>query len=143
MNVTREAVDAALFAKLGGVAGFVTTARRFRHFADVAPADQPALFLVRRGEQVQRVPGMPPVYLVSYDALLYANTHGDTSVPPSSILNPLLDAVEAALQPDAITNKQTLGGLVQHAWIEGQIETDEGMLQEQGYALIPISVKVV
>ena len=49
----------------------------------------------------------------------------------------------ATLAPDPITNKCTLDGLVQHAWVEGTIETDEGLLGEQGFAMIPIVMKAV
>lgn len=141
--MTREPIIAALFAKLSSLSGFNTTLRTFLHYSDVAPADQPALILVQRRESVSGVPGLNRVHEMSCDALIYANTRGDNSIVPASIINGLVDAVEQALAPDPISNKQTLGGLVQHAWIEGEIETDEGLLQQQGYALVPIRIKVV
>lgn len=140
--ISREPVYAALFAKLQAAAPFVTTSRRFKHFADVAPADQPALFLVQRPESVSTTPGLDSVHELSCDAVVYANARGDDSVVPAAVINGLVDAVFAALKPNPITNKQSLGGLVEHAWVEGQIETDEGLLQEQGYALVPIRMKV-
>ena len=137
----REPIYQALFAKLSASASFNTSSRRFKLFADVAPVDQPALFLIQRGESIHTTPGMPPVSIMSCDVALYVNTRGDNSVAPATVLNPLIDAVLAALAADPVSNKQTLGGLVQHAWVEGEIQTDEGLLQEQGYALIPIRMK--
>jgi hypothetical protein len=36
----------------------------------------------------------------------------------------------------------TLGGLVNYCRIEGDIETDEGLLGEQAVAIIPVSILV-
>lgn len=141
--MNREAICSALFAKLAGAATFKTVSRQFRMFSDVSPADQPALFLVQRSESVAVVPGLPSVSTLSFDALIYVSTHGDKAVAPASVLNPLIDAVIASMAPLGSSDKQTLGGLVQHAWVEGEIQTDEGLLQQQGYALIPIKVKAV
>lgn len=139
---SRETIYAALFAKLSGLAGFTTKSRKLKHWADTAPSEQPALFVIQRTESVQTVPGLNPVLELRVDIYLYAHTRGDPSKAPSEILNPLLDAVAAALAPDVITNKQTLGGLVQHAWIEGSIETDEGVLGDQGVVIVPVIIKV-
>ena len=60
---------------------------------------------------------------------------------PSSVMNPLLDAVTAALAPDnPINTAQTLGGTVAHCWIEGAIETDEGTLGDQAVAIVPVRI---
>lgn len=138
----REQIYAALYARISAVQGFKTTSRRLRHWSDVAPSEQPALFMTQRGESATTVPGQPTVWGLGADFYLYAHT-GDKDTPPGAILNPLLDDVVSALAPDPITGKQTLGGLVQHAWIEGQIETDEGVLGEQGVAIIPVRIKAI
>jgi len=138
--ITRETIYAALFSKLSAVAGFVTVSRRLKHWTDTPPAAQPALFVIQRREAVVTVPGLNPVYTLEVDAYLYAYS-GDLTASPAQLLNPLLDAVTATLLPDAATNKQTLGGLVQHCWIEGNIETDEGVLGSQAVAIVPIRIK--
>ena len=66
----------------------------------------------------------------------------DELTAPATVLNPLLDAIEAALAPPASSNVQTLGGLVCHAWIAGKIETDEGALGGQAVAIVPIEILV-
>lgn len=139
--MTREPIYAALFEKLASAYAFTTASRRFRHFADVAPADQPALFMTQRHETALTVPGLNTVWVGMADAYVYVNTNSDPAIAPGTILNPLIDAIETVLRPDPVSNKQTLGGLVQHVWIEGQIETDEGSLGDQGVAIIPITFK--
>jgi len=140
---SREAIYAALFAKFSSIAGFTTISRRLQHWSDTPLSMQPALFMAQRGETVATVPGLNQVWSLSVDLYLYANTGADKSASPGSILNPLLDAVVAALAPDKITNKCTLGGIVEHAWIEGRIETDEGVLGDQGVAIVPLIIKAV
>ena len=140
--MNREQIYSALFAKLQAVAGFVTVSRRLRHWDDVPQAEQPALFQAQKRESVSTEPGLNPVWLLSLDLYIYARTGEDRDESPATVINPLVDAVLETLAPDPITNKQTLGGLVQHAWVEGTIETDEGVLGEQGVAIIPIIIKV-
>lgn len=146
--MNREQIYSALFAKfsaltVGGTPAFKTASRKLKHWSDVPPTDQPALFVAQRNEVAATVPGMNTVWTFSVDVYLYVHTQADPSKAPSEILNPLLDAVVAALAPDPITNKCKLGGLVEHAWIEGAIETDEGTLGDQAVAVIPVVMKVV
>lgn len=141
--MNRENIAVAILAKLQGVAGFNTVSRRWRPVKDVAPVDQPAAFLTSAGESVTCAPGMPATSEIDYDITLYAHVKGDPAIPPSTILNPLTDAIIAAFKPDnPILNKVTLGGLVEHCWVEGNIETDEGLFGDQGVVIIPLRVKV-
>lgn len=139
--IGREAIAAALFAKLQNAAKFVTVSRRLKHWVDVAAADQPALFVTQRDEDIKTTPGLNPVSLIMADVYVYANTAGDKLLSPSTILNPLMDAIVTSLAPEVMSNKQTLGGLVQHCWIEGKVQTDEGVLGDQGVLIIPIVMK--
>jgi hypothetical protein len=56
--------------------------------------------------------------------------------------NDLLDAVEEALAPEPGEAVLTLGGLVARCWIDGDIETDEGLLGEQAVAIVPVSILI-
>jgi hypothetical protein len=139
----REPIAEAVFARLQTVANFVTSSRRLRSWTDVSPAEQPALFLAQATQRATQKPGLGPVWDWKFDAHIYVNTGQDTDVAPGTLMNPILDALEAAFAPDnVVTNKLTLGGLVQHCWIEGEIATDEGVLGGQGVSIIPIFVKV-
>lgn len=142
--MNREQIFCALFELLEQVPGFTTAERRLRHWNDVGSSEQPYLCLAQ-GQQsvIQGDPakGVKPKWTLSADIYIYVKTDDE---PPSSLLNPLLDAVEQALQPQNpdINQWQTLGGLVTHCWIEGTIETDEGTLGDQAVAIIPINILV-
>ena len=140
--IAREPIYAALFALAAGAADFLTAERRLRHWSEVAPAEQPALFMRQRGEAAS-VPilGAPTVWKLAVELYVYAHA-SDPYIAPASVLNPLIDAVEAALAAPAATGVQDLGlpATVRHAYIAGRIVTDEGVLRDQAVAVIPIEI---
>lgn len=138
--MTREPIYAALFALLSASAGFNTKSRRLKMWPDVNKADQPAIFQIQKNEQAVTVTNMPTRWTLKVDIYLYANT-SDVSQSPSQILNPLLDAITAALKSNG--ENQTLGGLVTYCRISGAIETDEGVLGDQSVAIIPIEILTI
>jgi hypothetical protein len=141
----REPIYEALFALLANAAGFATASRRLRHWSDVAAMEQPALFLAQKSETAEQQRGLPTKWSCDVDLYLYCHAPDEVTAP-STVLNPLLDAVEAALAPlggaDIAANTQTLGGLAYRAWINGKIETDEGTLGGQSVAIVPIRITV-
>jgi hypothetical protein len=143
--IEREAIYSALWTLAAGAANFVTASRRLRHWNDVAPAEQPALFLAEKGGQAAlKLPGAPVTWTLYADFYIYAHT-GDPYLAPAAILNPLIDALERALAPSPTTGLQSLGlpGLVRHAAITGKIETDEGVLGDQAVAIVPVEILCV
>jgi hypothetical protein len=140
--IAREPIYAALFDLASGAAGFITAERRLRHWSDVAPAEQPALFLTQKSETAAvKALGAPAVWTLAVELYLYAHS-SDPHLSPATVLNPLVDAVEAALAPAAVTGVQNLGlpSIVQHAYIAGTIETAEGVLGDQAIAIIPVEI---
>jgi hypothetical protein len=85
--------------------------------------------------------GAPLVWTLNVELYLYAHS-SDPRLSPATVLNPLIDAVEAALAPAPTTGLQDLGlaAMVQHAMIAGKIETEEGVLGDQAIAIIPIEI---
>lgn len=140
MSYVRETIFAALFAKITAVPGVTTVSRRLKHWADVPRDQQPAIFMAQGRQTVKTVRGQPPVWTMSVDIYIYCQTNNVGS--PGEALNPLIDAIEAALAGNMAENTQTLGGLVEWCRIEGSIETDEGTLGDQAVAIIPISILV-
>jgi hypothetical protein len=115
--------------------------------SDVAPASQPALYLTSAGEGVEQIHGLPPKRTLYARVWLYTYSSPDLGTAPSAQINQLLDAIETALaptqpSPDGLGMVQTLGGLAYHCWIQGNIETDEGLLGPQGVCVIPIHIMV-
>jgi hypothetical protein len=137
----REPIYAALFTLVAGAASFVTISRRLRHWSDIGAAEQPALFMIQKSENAEERRPLPVKWRASVDLYLYAQAP-DELTPPATVLNPLLDAVEAALAPDPVGHVQTLGGLVSHCWIAGRIQTDEGVLGGQAVAIVPVEILV-
>lgn len=140
--MNREAVYLALFNKLSAIKGIKTSSRILLHWADVSPNQQPALFQAQVSQTAQQVTGFPTKYILTAKVWVY--THRDTNgVIPITQLNNILDLIDNALKPTSSpTNKQTLGGLVEHCWIDGSIETDEGTLGNQSIAIVPISILI-
>ena len=139
-----EVIYQALFDRLSGIDGFVTMSRRLRLWNDVAPTERPALFVTQGNQTEAPVKGLDAK--VELEAEVYVYIHElDPSIPPSVQLNQMIDHVRAKLAPDHpdMCEYQTLGGLVEHCWIEGTIEVFEAvenMLDDQGIAIIPIRI---
>lgn len=140
MSITREPIYSALFNLLSNAATFNTKSRRLRHWNDVPKDQQPALFMAQRSEVARTQRGQPTEWTLTVDVYIYCRTDG--KLDPGPIINPLVDAIEAALAPNPIENVQTLGGLVHRAQVDGAIETDEGTLGDQSVAIIPITIYV-
>ncbi|MGH6878878.1 MAG: hypothetical protein ACREHV_16080 [Rhizomicrobium sp.] len=139
----REAIYAALFALASDSTVFETTTRRIKEYSDVDQATQPALLQVELGEKWNMRIGLPPVVTLAARLFVYCESN-DPSEPVSTQMNALLDAVANALAPPILPHgpfRQTLGGLVQHAGIAGEITIAEG-LSGQSEAVIPIEILV-
>jgi hypothetical protein len=140
--IDRELIYSTLWAIASRSSRFASANRRLRHWADVAPAEQPALFISEKGgEAVVKALGAPIVWTLYADFYIYAHS-SDPYASPQTILNPLLDALERALRPDPATGIQNLGlpNLVRHAHISGKVETDEGVLGDQAIAIVPVEI---
>lgn len=131
----RESAYSALFAKLSAISGIVTAERRLRHWSDVMPTEMPYLALAVAGQVAEPVKRLPTKWTLGADLYIYVQS--DNSAP-GPILNALLDKIDEALAPDPGQDTQTLGGIVSHAWIEGQVQTDEGTLGPIAVAIVPI-----
>lgn len=142
MKVGRETIMTALVALLATATGFKTgPLRRLQLWSQVA--NQPAIFVRNAGDDYPARPinGLPAKTTMHVEIWIYAKVGIDPSGVPGVVINGLVDAVEAVLQPTAATaGRQTLGGLVSHCWIEGRIEMDPGDLDGQAKVIIPLRI---
>lgn len=136
----REAIMQALFALVSGSASFVTASRRIRLWGDVASGEKPAIFMYERDDNYTNGKNYLPIVEMNVDLYIYIDAGKDLSIAPITVLNPLVDAIDAALAPSKVTGKQTLGGLVSHCYIDGKIMKDPGDLDGDGLALIPVKI---
>jgi hypothetical protein len=152
MNVTRESIYAAVFARFaalsfvsGSATTFVTVSRKLQHWEEVEAEGYPALFQVQTTETVEQKRGLPPKWTLGILLYIYVRTQAQSgeNVIPSQLLNPILDAVDGALRHDDLAaGTCTLGGLVSHAWVSGPVETSEGQLGDLELCVIPIEMLV-
>ncbi len=139
---SREAIMQALFALVSTSTGFTTASRRLKLWGDVGSSDKPALFMYERGDEYRGAERyVPPTVTMNVDLFIYIDAGKDLSIEPITVLNPLVDAISAALTPSkSAGGKQTLGGLVSHCWIDGKIMKDPGDLDGDGLAIIPVKI---
>jgi hypothetical protein len=147
--VAREAVATALFnllaaTQISSQPAFKTTSRRAKVWSNTNNADQPAMYLIHTGEQVlqNQIFGVPK-YLLHFEVVIYARADANPAIAPDTQINSLLDAIDAQMQTTTPPGeRQTLGGLVYHAWIEGEILIDTGILDQQVAIMVPVKVRI-
>ncbi len=146
--MTREQVASALLAKLQAALGtqVTTIGRKHAMPPDLTPDLQPALFVVGTANGRITRPTTPGKRTMLFHLFLYC--HDDSPAEPigeetdllETVINNLLDAIDTALAPAEATMKQTLGGLVEHCWIEGDTPIDPGIFGKQGFTIVPVNV---
>lgn len=144
----RENVAVALFNLVNGVVGSVvgvkTAARGLKHWADVDKAKRPALFQHQRSEPNERTYGgtigIPALRTMHFEFWIYTGDAQEGSVIPATQINTMVDAIEVAMQGAAMTNVQTLGGLVTSARINGQVQYETIIRDSTSLAIVPIEV---
>lgn len=147
MSINREAIHKGLFTKLQALvdSGAIKTLdRKLRHFNEVQPEEMPYLCMVARNQRrTQAQQHTPGKYTLPVDLYLYVTSKGDDEVPATR-LNITLDAIDAALEPPHNHPVQTLDvpGVVR-AWVEGEIQTDEGTLGDIAAAVVPVEILAV
>jgi hypothetical protein len=159
--VTREQVMSALLTALGAAAGFATVSRHIEVIEGgpgttptvATPPAQPGLYLFEDHEEtIYNAEGSPPSRTWFVELWLWCKspvgaTLGvpDMTTPGVSVINPLIEAIEAAFKPDDFrTNRYTIGGLVQYARIQGTTVKISGDANPDGqnFAAIPVRILV-
>ena len=142
MTPSRETIIQALFDLVLTAATFNTSGRRLLLWSKVASF--PALFTQSTGTYYppREARMLPPKRTITAELWVYTDVGKDPNANPEQGLNDIIDAIEAALAPSVVTNVQTLGGIVSHAWIEGNIEQFPGVLDGIAKAIIPVKILV-
>ena len=143
--IIREQIATALFELVSTAGQFASKNRRLIHWSDVDSAAQPFICLSEKGgEASTKALGTPQIWHLHFDIHVYAFS-SDPYASPMTVLNPLLDSIERALAPNPVTGIQNLGlpDQVQHVYIDGKLETDEGVLGDQAVAVIPVMVLAI
>ena len=151
MSAIREPIYAALFDLIANDATikgqFVTTGRYLIPITDMPQEKLPALLLVQHGEHwVRAGKGIPNKRTTHCSVIMYAWTAAQSQQYPSTLLNNMLDVIEALLDnPGNPGNVQTLGGLVEHVYLEGEATVIEGQLgsgENASVLVAPITILI-
>ncbi|MDE3016327.1 MAG: hypothetical protein KGI29_05320 [Pseudomonadota bacterium] len=138
----RESIIQALLDLALTATSFNSSGRRLQLWSKVASF--PALFIQSTGTHYppREARMLPPKRTITAELWVYTDVGKDPNANPEEALNDIIDAIEAALAPGINSNVQTLGGLVYHAWIEGNIEQFPGVLDGIAKAIIPVKILI-
>jgi hypothetical protein len=135
----REAIHAALAAKAYSVADFQLKSRRLKFIDEMNSPEFPACFVVWKRDIVEQEENAGEVFGMFFEVWVYVDAGGEPDIEPVKGVIAIVDKLHAALKP-VDGSRQTLGGLVYTCKIEGEIETDGGVLGAKSIAIIPIKV---
>ncbi len=126
---------------------YVTVSRVWVDIQDVNPAtEMPALYLSQTGESWTRPgKGVSPKRTLQckFYGYTYAQQQDDI---PARLLNNTMDVIDATLGwPGNPSNTQTLGDLVEHVYVEGEVITMDGKLttgQNASMLIVPVTIMI-
>lgn len=155
--IQREAIFAALFARVAAISGIAYSSRIWKGVDQVPDVQQPCAFLFKGNERILRHDrGMPPTWELEAVVVLGCRVlEADPDAAPSTTINALLDSFEAVIarqplegpaptspyanNPDLAWGT-TLGGLCASVAISGEIEVAEGAVGLQALCVIPLVI---
>jgi len=125
---TREQIYQALFALVAPLSKsrngpFATVTREIIECQRVPPLQQPVLMQDEAYEDREWTGNLPKDVWTVYFHIAATSKKGTAG---STVLNPLIDAVIAALVPPSGDDDQTLGGLVKYVRVKGRAAKDSG-----------------
>lgn len=141
--MNRNAIFDALLAlsdvTWGADERFVERSRRLKMW-DKAPA--PSLYQIDGSETITSNDDQLDMLTLRANWVIIHRGGKDQATTPSEVSNDILDAVENAFRPDFPGLKETLGGLVYRAFIDGSIHKDNGDLDGVAMLIVPITILV-
>ena len=142
--MSREAIAAALFTQLQTVGSSIATySRRPQLWNDTTP--MPALYMGQTKETITYSGDNTATALMvlEFPITLYVNAGLDPNVTPDTLINNLLDAIDAVLAPLPYPpNQQNLGGVCAYARRDGEMIRIPGYLDGQGGVYFTVRVLV-
>lgn len=141
---SRETIMSTLFTKFQAAmpVTWKTVTRRLKLFSDVPPSEQPYLCMAEHDEEYgKRAIGQPPILILPVTFVMYLHTV-DSKTPLAPTLNGIMDALDTFFLPDNFSGRYTIGGLVEHCWIEGKVFKDPGDIDDQGMITVPVRILV-
>jgi hypothetical protein len=133
VTALREPIYTALWTLIQAAAATVVTFPtnlRYLKPLDAFNADQlPALLMIQHGEvREHKIKALPVKRKMTCSILLYVLTPDPTQTLPATLINNVMDAFDTALEGPNRNAAQTLGGLVEHVYFEGDVVIMEGQV---------------
>src|ERR1035438_2325105 len=137
---SREAIYSALWNLLTATtpaadvaAQWNTQSRDLVGWEQVVPPSQPALFMVQTAQHASNETFGLTQWKLSATVWIYYRTDslGDPTMPRDKLVNEMIDVIEKAIAPPDGFGLQSLGGLVQHTYIDGTVVFDSGLTDPQ------------
>jgi len=156
LTYTAEGIASALFSQLQTISGLKYSSRVLKTIGECSSEDMPALFQTMGDHTpINDASGLPTGWKYEYIIYCYLHNSDAQAVPPiapSTVLNTFLEAIKAALLPTVTAGPpgfpgtvQVLGdtsGRIRHAWISGPVWSDEGLLGDSLFLILPVEVEV-
>lgn len=125
---------------------WVSSSRRVQLFNDVPMDQQPYVCQAEHGEQIQQTSNLPYKRIFEASWIIYQASANDENVAGAILNNKILDAIQAALAPKVADpgypNRNTLGGLVYHCFLDGIILKVPGDIDNQAMMVVPVKLLV-
>jgi hypothetical protein len=138
-TVTLSAPLGASGTAVAFTTGFLTTGRRVEHWSKVT--EQPALFLRRIGSD-DVYSGQMPITDLDCEVWIYSKAGEDPDAIPDEALSNLDWMIRAAFAPDVRGDfvRNTIGGRVYWARVQGRSDYSPGDQGGQGISRIPVRI---
>jgi hypothetical protein len=149
LQSTRNAIFSALLAKLQTIQFPPTVGQPTLYSQRFIPwescTQQPAVMLLEGAQKATEKVFGQKQWRMSAVVLVYYRTGPAMDGPiPAQQINDILDAFESALQGQPRTaGRQTLGGLVTHAYIDGTVAYDDGTTDQSYQAVLMVPITIV
>lgn len=126
---------------------FASRTRRIQLFSDVPDKEQPWLGQSEHSENITQISRMPYKATLNAQWIVYHVAGKQPKATPTSTNNLILDALQNAIAPKVTDEgypdeRNTLGGLVYHCYIEGEVFKDPGDIDNQAMLIVPIKILV-
>jgi hypothetical protein len=145
-RVTRNQIMDALLTQLEDNMPLVKTfTRRFSEYSSLSQSAQlPYLILTRARENYPQraITGLPPKRNLKCEIFIYLSAGQDQSAIPDETVCDIMDQVDTALRPPVGQEALTLGGIIDHCYIMGDVIQVPGDLDGTGLMIIPLEVVI-
>ncbi len=142
--ITRNQIMDAVKTRLENMDTVKSVSRRYKEFSQIPVTEMPYVMLTKPREMYpsRAISSLPPIRNYKLDITILLSDGIDPNNTPDELLCDILDDMDLVLKPPVGSQTQTLGGLVDHCYIEGEIICVPGDLDGIGMIQVPLIIVV-